>query len=276
MSELQRVNVPKGSESKPYFKYFMRNMAPVPQEKLDMLSRGPADTKKALKLDDREKLFEPGYLPMEVGYAYFDDGSAVVANKTVCRGVTGEMLQWYFAWHPIEPLRYAVWDPFDHYDSVVSDEVLHRLLDPDISIADKCFNSDQLVTESLVMGEPGIPIMIHFRRPSEYGMDDHVLETKQVSFIVCANCEIKTPEGQPDVPVFMLHTARDIEEGCELRSRFWLGCHVINGEAKCMLPPGVRFPEEMAKQLLGHNFNEFTNLAAILPELYNENKNKWE
>ena len=53
MSELQRVNVPKGSESKPYFKYSMVHMAPVPQEKLDMLSRGPADTKKALKLDDR-------------------------------------------------------------------------------------------------------------------------------------------------------------------------------------------------------------------------------
>ncbi len=125
------------------------------------------------------------------------------------------------------------------------------------------------------MGTPGLPIMIHFRHPSEYGMDESVLGTDRLSFIVCANVEIHTPGDAPDVPAFMLHTARDIEGGCELRSRFWLGCHVIDGEGKCLLPPGMKFPEEIVKQLIGHNFNEFTNLGAILPELYAENKDDW-
>ncbi len=61
MSELKRVAVPTGSELKPYYKFYLREMEPVPQEKLDLLDAGPADSAKALPLADRSKLFEPGY-----------------------------------------------------------------------------------------------------------------------------------------------------------------------------------------------------------------------
>ena len=53
----------------------------------------------ALKIEDRNKLFEPGYLPCEIGYCVMEDGSAYLANRTEMPGVTPEMFEWWFAWH---------------------------------------------------------------------------------------------------------------------------------------------------------------------------------
>ena len=42
-----------------------------------------------------------------------------------------------------------------------------------------------------------------------------------------------------------------------------------------MIPDGMVFPEIVLSNLLGHNFAEFTNLAAILPSVYAEEKDNW-
>ena len=59
-------------------------------------------------------------------------------------------------------------------------------------------------------------------------------------------------------------------QGYELRSRFWFGYHVVNGKPEKLLPDGVQFPLMAVQALLAHNIKEFTNLAAILPEVYAE------
>ena len=61
-----------------------------------------------------------------------------------------------------------------------------------------------------------------------------------------------------------------MEGGCELRSRFWIGWHVIDGKPVKMIPDGVKMPLAGVKSLLMHNIKEFTHLAAILPEVYAE------
>ena len=45
-----------------------------------------------------------------------------------------------------------------------------------------------------------------------------------------------------------------------------------NGNIVKGLPDGVRLPEEVTKGLFAHNIKEFSNLAAILPDVYRENK----
>ena len=62
-------------------------------EKLAYLEN-PIDPKYALKIEDRNKLFEPGYLDKEVGYCQMPDGSTYVANLTKMPGVTVEMFDW--------------------------------------------------------------------------------------------------------------------------------------------------------------------------------------
>jgi hypothetical protein len=73
----------------------------------------------------------------------------------------------------------------------------------------------------------------------------------------------------------MTHFVREIDGGIELRSRFWMGWTYANGRDIKALPDGMRFPEVAVMSLAMHNIKEFTNLAAILPELYAEEKDNW-
>ncbi len=270
-----RVPVAPGSENKSYYKYFLRELTPVSAEKISILTGGPGDPATALAIEERAKLMDPGYLPDEAGFFCLDNGAAVVSNNTFYPDASGEMMQWFFAWHCLDPLRYAIWDPFDHYNTEITPESREKILDPNTSIPDKCFDVDHTVLESLVIGQPGTPIEIHFKTPEYMGFDRSKLGSKEFSFFVGANGAIITPEGMPNIPTVMVHTGRDVEGGMELRSRFWIGYQIIDENPVCMLPPEVRIPVDIARQLAGHNFTEFTNLASILPNLYKENVGTW-
>ena len=269
-----KVPVAEKSKERSYYKYYLQDMAPIPVEKQEFLKNPKGNPEDALKIEDRNKLFDPGYLSDEKGYFMLDNGTAVVSNNTFFKGSKGEMLQWWFAWHGVDPLRYAIWDPFDHYGLEINDEARAKMTDPDVSIADKCYDVDHLVTESLVMGEEPTKLLIGFKNPASMGYDTSKIFTDACSFLVCANVWIDGPDGSK-APVVMTHMARDIEGGCELRSRFWLGYQIIDGKAKKMIPDGMVFPEIIVSNLLGHNFAEFTNLAAILPSVYAEEKDNW-
>lgn len=272
---MSRVSVPAESEHKSYYKYYLRELKEIPAEKQEILKNPVMPSENGLKIGDRNKIFDPGYLPGEVGIFYLEEGGCCVANKTFCPGCTGEMLQWWFAWHGVDPLRYAIWDPMDHYGLEMPEADKAKVLDPNVSIADKCREVHHTVLESLVIGDEPGEIEISFRDPALMGFDTDKIFTDACSFLVCANVEIITPEGIPNIPVVMLHTARDMDGGCEMRTRFWLGYQIIDGVGKCLLPSEVKLPEPLVASLLGHNFYEFTNLAEILPSVYAEEKDNW-
>lgn len=112
---MKRVSVPNGSENRSYYKYFLRELSDIPAEKQEILKNPLMPMEKGLRIDDRNKLFDAGDLPGEIGIFPLEEGGYCIANKTFFSGCTGEMLQWWFGWHGIEPLRYAIWDPLDHY-----------------------------------------------------------------------------------------------------------------------------------------------------------------
>ena len=49
----------------------------------------------------------------------------------------------------------------------------------------------------------------------------------------------------------------------------------VDGKIVCTLPEGAKVPVDVPKKLFAHNIKEFSNLAAILPEVYAENKNNF-
>ncbi len=98
----------------------------MPEKNLQAARSGPVDVSKALKIQDRNRLFEPGYLDTETGYCIMDDGTGFVANLLQMPGVTGEMFDWWFAWHGLGELRYSIWDPEDHYDARSLDKAARR------------------------------------------------------------------------------------------------------------------------------------------------------
>jgi hypothetical protein len=76
--------------------------------------------------------------------------------------------------------------------------------------------------------------------------------------------------------VAFVHLVRNVDEGIEVRNRFWVGYQIVDKKPVLALPHGVRIPEEAAQGLFLHDVQEFANLAAILPQLYLEQKGKVE
>ncbi|MBR6342905.1 MAG: phloretin hydrolase, partial [Selenomonadaceae bacterium] len=55
----------------------------------------------------------------------------------------------------------------------------------------------------------------------------------------------------------------------------WIGYALSDGKIICGLPEGAAVPTEVSKGLFAHNIKEFSNLAAILPKVYEENKDNF-
>ena len=71
----------------------------------------------------------------------------------------------------------------------------------------------------------------------------------------------------------MVHFVRPLEDGVELRSRFWYGFSVIDGKpVRKKMSEGFQYNEDRLKNSLIHTINEFANLATLLPEIYKEYK----
>ena len=240
----------------PYAKYYDLPITPIPAEKIAVLEAGPIDPSLALKIEDRNKLFEPGYLPCEIGYCVMEDGSAYLANRTEMPGVTPEMFEWWFAWHGLEDMRYRIWDPEDHF--YARQQMREKVLDPKVPMREKTWGTVHIVREDIGAGPDDL--ILEFRYPHELGYDESKVGTKDCAAMMCANGHGPVP-GQGVAAV-----------GSELRSRFWIGWGLVNGQVVKLVPDGVRVPVEVPMGLFAHNLKEFGHLATILPDLYKEEK----
>jgi len=267
-----KVPVKEEDKIKSYYKYFEMPLAEQPRDKLKKLSEGQGNPADALKIENRNKLFDKGDLSDEFGFYMMDDGSAIVSNNTLMPGVTGEMLAWWFAWHPLDPLRYAIWDNEDHFDAEVDPASRAKILDPTVPLREKSWGVTHKVLEA--MGGPATPITIMFQYPKDMGFEQDKIGTDACSFMVCANGLIEMPDGNK-APSVMTHMARDVEGGVEFRTRFWMGYHIIEGKPVKLIPPGFNIPKAISEALLAHNIKEYANLAAILPNVYAEEKDNW-
>lgn len=142
----------------------------------------------------------------------------MIANKTFFPELTGEMFDWWFAWHPIDRLRYACWDNEDHYDVYLDDPA--RALDMTKSMRERHWGSVHNIWEDIGTGRVDL-LRIHFEKPSDLGYDESKVDTEFCNGLVCANVQILGSGDMPDIPVVMTHFLRPAEGGSVLRSRFW-------------------------------------------------------
>jgi len=52
------------------------------------------------------ELLNPGDLAVEIGWCNLANGAGCMANRLLCADITPQMVDWWFAWHPLEDLRY--------------------------------------------------------------------------------------------------------------------------------------------------------------------------
>ncbi|MBP2650366.1 MAG: hydrolase [Firmicutes bacterium] len=257
---------------KPYAKYFYREPA-IPDAGLLTKMDKPIDSDQALLPENINDLLNPGYMEVEAGWCILPNGAAFAANHTKMPGVTVEMINWWFAWHALEDLRYKIWWPAGHYSAAVDADARKKILDPERPVEQKFQGLTHHVVEDVGAGKEDI--FISFQTPENMGFDMKRFKAPNVGTLVAANgvsSPLNAPAGTPKAPAVMCHFVREIPGGVEFRTRFWIGYHFVDKKPKLLLPPGIKIPEMAPKGLAMHNVFEYTNLAAFLPELYREQK----
>lgn len=258
---------------RPYAKYYYDQKA-APQEFWDDIGENEEkDYRKALTIQDRNRIFDEGYMEIERGWSIFPDGTGTCAGIMQFPGATPEMMYWWFSWFPRENLRGRIWEPKNHLNCMITREEFDGLCDPSVPLSQRTWGRHFFPIDIGVCPDPAAepsPIRIQFYSPDEFGLD--VKRIEEMGENVSVICAQVGPPGMPQMTSF-IHTCRTTENGMELRSRFWYGWVFENGapvRAKNCLPHEKMINNCKSQNI--HLIEEYYNLSCILPELYRDYK----
>jgi hypothetical protein len=262
---MKRRELTEAEKKRPYSSYFYKELAEVPAEDLARVNAGPVDPSKATTVFDRDDLMKPGYLNVETGYTVMEDGSGFAATLVKMPGVTPDMLDWWFNWHPLEGLRYALWCPIAHTDISVKNPAQH-LDSSGVALRERNYGSTHYPVEGFnVQGSQ--KVWIQFFSPEDFGLDMSMFKEPGISRAYCANVIIDLMRIPFNV---FFHAIREADGGVEYRSRYWLGYTMKNGAPERVKRPVPYKMIDLARNNCIHSLIEYNNLASFLPQLYYE------
>ncbi|MFA9270639.1 MAG: DAPG hydrolase family protein [Baekduiaceae bacterium] len=246
--------------------YLDRPMTPPDPASLAAVAAGEAEPAGLLGLDEMDRLLDPAPLAVETGWWRLPDGTQQVAARTRFPDVTGEMIDWWFDWHPHEAIRYRIWYPAAHRDN--------RVEAPEVRGAKPFWGTVHHPVEDVGTGM--VRARIAFLPPSAYGFMSDALEDPNVATIAGGYVGDDTRRTWHSV---MTHVFLREGDGLVLRSRFWMGARIVPMLPGPLARPVGRFasrpamrrralPHDLAPGLARHCLEEYANLAALLPELY--------
>lgn len=244
--------------------YLARPLTPPGPAVMAAIAAGPADPK--LPLAGIDRLLDPAPLPVETGWCFTQERIGRVAVRTEMPGVSAEMVEWWFDWHPRDPDRYRLWHPLAHHDNSIEPPVAQG--------AKPHWGAVHHPVEDVGTGVERIRIA--FQPPSAIGFSTDALDDPNVATIVCGYVGDDTRRLRHSV---MAHVFLNGEEGLALRSHFWLGAAIrpylptplaapIAAIADNRLVRRFSLPADLPRSLATHCAEEYANLAALLPELY--------
>lgn len=257
----KKVGVSVEEKALPYFKFYEQPMAEIPKEEMALLNT-PSKAA-AVPFEDRD-LFLSGADTeyCQIGYGVAENGTGFVCNETYMPGAKGEMLDWWFPWHSVgSDLRYKIWDAEDHYFARA--DRADYVCDATVPVWQKTWGVKHYILEDI--GNGPSPLVLLFMSPNDFGYDKSIIGSPKCKSLVCAI-------GSGECAAAMTHKWYPYKDGVMLCSRFWIGYALKDGKIVCGLPTGAKIPVEIPKGLFAHNIKEFSNLAAILPRVYEENK----
>jgi hypothetical protein len=246
--------------------YLSRPLSPAEPEVLAAIESGPIDPGLALRRDELDRLLDPAPLAVETGRCFLGDGCGYVAVRTPMPGVSGEMVDWWFDWHPRDPDRYRLWHPPAHRDNSVEPPVLPG--------AKAHWGSVHHPVEDVGTGV--VHARIAFVPPTELGFSTDAVEDPAVGTIVCGwvGDDRRRLRHSAMAHVFLVEG-----DGLVLRSHFWLGAAIrpylpaalatpLGGVLNNRATRRLSLPRQLPESLGRHCAEEYANLAVLLPELY--------
>ena len=255
-------------DEKPYAKYWNPEMGPLQEQVQRALMHGIEASELGFPVTQADLLLEPGYLPLENGFTRLANGQVFVAVLTKMPRVTSKMIDWWFGWHYMESQRYKLWHPRAHLlnsaERMIGD-------DPGLSDREKYLHNPNYVTE--YVGGDLLDISIAFSEASDF-LDVSRFEAVHVGTAICG---VVSYQSSPLVFGLIIHLIRETEDGCEMRSRFWLGKIELKGVPAAGLLSkitGSRFvakravPIQLGRDMVVHCAAEMNHLASFLPDLF--------
>ena len=247
-------------------RYLERPLSPPDAGVMAAIEAGSLDPAKALPRAEIDRLLDPEPLPAETGWCTMPDGIGYVAVRTPMPAVSAEMVEWWFDWHPRDPLRYRIWHPLAHTDNS---------LEPPIAPAAKPhWGAVHHPVEDVGTGT--VHARIAFQRPTALGFSTDALDLPAVATVVCGLVGDDRRRVRHSV---MAHVFLVAGDGLVLRSHFWLGAAIRPYlPAPFATPAGwllnnrlvrrVALPANLPAALANHCAEEYANLATLLPQLH--------
>jgi hypothetical protein len=208
---------------------------------------------------------------VEIGWCNLPNGAGYIANKIFYPGVTADTIDWWFAWHPLEDLRYRIWYPPQHGGIMLSPIDRARILDPAVPNREKNWGVVHNVTENCDCGFENVDIA--FRSPADMGFEMERFNRVTATFAGGGGWAVTVDKCDESItaPAIMCHMFYEAPGGLMHRTRFWMGYRFTeDGKPELCLPPGVQVPVGAVQGLARHNVKEFTRFGDFLPRIYKE------
>ncbi len=273
MKQLKLLGLTKVEQQEPYAEYLFRKSSVIHEDVIRELEKGPGTSESALPIERINELLAPGYQPMENGYVELPNGSVFVAVLTPMPDITGEMVDWWFWWHPINSLRYKIWYPQAHFSTKL-DADLEEYVRRKGPYRARYWNTTNYPVEDIGTGIDTLSIT--FIPPEDFGFDTKRFKESAVETVVCA--KVGSIDKKLTQLAKMCHFVRRGSNGVEMRSRFWIGLDIQKKGLKAdglintlINKPMVKkrlLPKGIGHAMAIHCAQEYSNLANMLPELF--------
>lgn len=239
------------------YAHFLQSEDHVRAAQIGMAHRSPVPPQTITPFAEvAASLSSPGYLAHETGWCGLAGGACAVAVYTAMPGVRAAMWDWWFAWHGSESARYKLWAPAAHLAAFWKDGA------GDAAGAKSYIGRTSLIKETI--GSVYLEGAIRFVEPASIGFMPGAFD----GTVICGRA------GEVDAPIehtWLIHQVRNTPDGCEMRSRFYLGQDPMLTTTGATLPPPAPDrprPGPIPVELLEHCATEMHHLAGFLPELY--------
>ncbi|KAH7178133.1 hypothetical protein DER46DRAFT_569780 [Fusarium sp. MPI-SDFR-AT-0072] len=238
--------------SRPFVKYWKPAVKQISDEVQKGITESPHSSKLVFEPQEAPHyLTQPGYLQLENGWALSEDNKLMIAIRTDMGNVTGDMYDWWFGWHLVDPQRYKLWHPLAHQYAYRMPNAIDW---SNKSLPERYIGSYSWIDEFI--GNFATKLTVNFVDPESLGFNTSAYESQGIETIVTAHI---TSGHTTNVTgnSYLMHQIRRKDDGQrELRSRFFLDV----------------FADTQGHDLSVHCAVEMSHLATFLPQLFAEFK----
>lgn len=271
MFKRRKVEISDEDRAKSYAKYYDREPEKIPPAMMGKVFGPPMPAAKAIAFTERNSILDDDGKDVDTGYIVMPDGTGYITLVTEIAGATPEMIDWWFAWRGLDALRYVILDPYANISALTMQS--SYAADEDRTLQEKYWDTTHVIKHA---GFGALADYLNFKCPSDVGFDmSKIGPDQKTKTLVCGRnyAEGQPPAAAPDY--FICHQVFETEGGIKVVTRIWYGWTVRYGLSYKALPDGFRMQPMHPQALLQKQAAEWTNIAALLPKLYAEEKDNF-